>query len=86
MSGSSGLVGTWSWLNGVPLTVSPNGTFSAASFQGTWRSVDASRGIYTLTWPNPVDSVTLSGGSRIAGSNQYGVAISGVRTEPCSEN
>jgi hypothetical protein len=86
MSGGSGLVGTWRWLNNVPLTVSPNGTFSAASFQGTWRAVDASRGIYALTWPNPVDSVTLSGGSRIAGANQYGVAISGVRTEPCSEN
>jgi hypothetical protein len=86
LSGSSGLVGTWSWPNGVAVTVSPNGTFSAAAFHGRWQAIDASRGIYALTWPGPVDSVTLSGGSRVSGANQYGVAISGTRTEPCSEN
>jgi hypothetical protein len=87
IGGSSGLVGVWRWANGVPLTVSPDGTFSAATFRGRWRAVDATRGIYTLTWPNPVDSVTLSAdGSRVSGANQYGVAISGVRTGPCVGN
>jgi hypothetical protein len=87
MAGTFGLIGAWRWPNGVPVTVMPNGTFTAATFQGRWQATDAVRGIYTLTWPSPVDSVTLSAdGSHISGANQYGVAISGVRTEPCSEN
>lgn len=86
-AGSTGLVGTWIWPNGVPVTVSPNGTFSAATFTGTWRVSDASRGIYTLTWPGPMDSVTLSAdGTQVSGQNQYGVAISGTKTEPCGGN
>ncbi|MGA3318547.1 MAG: toll/interleukin-1 receptor domain-containing protein [Candidatus Korobacteraceae bacterium] len=86
IAGSSGLVGTWRWPNGVPVTVSRDGKFSAASFHGRWRAIDASRGIYALTWPNPVDSVTLSAdGSRVSGANQYGVPISGV-AEPCAGN
>jgi hypothetical protein len=86
-SGTSGLIGTWLWPNGVPVVVSPDGTFTAAVFRGRWRTNDAAGGIYALTWPEPVDSVTLSAdGSRISGANQYGVPISGVRTEPCSAN
>ena len=36
------------------------------------RATDAARGIYTLTWPNPVDSVILLSpdGSRVSGANQ----------------
>jgi len=87
LGGTNGLVGIWRWANGVPLTASPDGSFTAATFRGRWQASDVSRGLYTLTWPNPVDSVTLSADhSRISGMNQYGVAISGVRTEPCSEN
>jgi hypothetical protein len=87
LTAGAGLVGTWRWPNGVPVVVAADGTFSAATFRGTWRVADASRGVYTLTWPNPVDHVALSAdGTRISGSNQYGVAISGVRTLPCSEN
>jgi hypothetical protein len=86
LAGTSGLVGTWRWPNGVPVIVYPNGAFSAATFRGNWRALDASRGIYTLTWPNPVDSVTLSAdGSRVSGANQYGISISGV-TMPCAGN
>jgi hypothetical protein len=82
--GSGGLSGIWRWANNVPVTVYPNGTFSAATFNGKWQTVDASRGIYTLTWPNPVDNLTLSAdGSRLSGADQYGVAISGVKTGPC---
>ena len=87
MAGNSGLVGTWRWPNGVPVIVSPNGTFSAATFMGKWQALDASRGLYTLSWPGPVDSVTLTAdGSRISGANQYGIKISGVRTQPCATN
>ncbi len=61
--------------------------FSAVSTKGKWRAVDGQRRIFELTWPEPVDSVTLSAdGSHISGKNQYGVAISGVRTEPCAGN
>jgi hypothetical protein len=69
-SGSNGLVGIWRWANGVPVIVAADGTFSAATFVGKWRTIDAARGIFALTWPNPVDSVTLSG----------------AKTQPCSIN
>ena len=82
ISGTSGLPGTWRWYNGVPVTISPNGTFSAGPIRGKWQALDPSRGIYTLTWPAPVDTVTLSG-SRVSGTNQYGVAISGTRIGAC---
>jgi hypothetical protein len=86
IAGGVGLVGTWRWPNGVPVNVYPDGAFSAASFRGGWRAIAASRGIYALTWPNPVDSLTLSAdGSRLYGANQYGVPISGV-TEPCAQH
>jgi TIR domain-containing protein len=87
ISGSGGLVGVWRWPNGVPVVVAPSGIFTAATFHGRWQATDPARGIYALTWPNPVDSVTLSAdGSRVSGTNQYGVAISGVKTQPCLEN
>jgi hypothetical protein len=86
-SGSFGLAGTWQRANGWGVSISPNGTFTSGSFRGTRRSVDASRGIYEMTWPSPVDSVTLlPGGTRISGANQYGVAISGVKTGACGGN
>jgi hypothetical protein len=84
-AGAFGIIGTWTMSNNVPLLVSANGTFSAGTFSGTWQTVDASRGIYTLTWPDPVDSVTLSADDQtISGANQYGVATSGTRVEPCN--
>ncbi len=86
-AGSVGLVGVWRWPNGVPVTVYPDGTFTAASFHGTWQGIDPSKGIYTLTWPSPVDNLKLTAdGSRLAGVDQYGIVISGVKTQPCSEN
>lgn len=87
MTGSMGLVGTWHWANGWNVDVAPNGTFTSGTFRGTWRAVDASRGLYEMNWPSPVDSVVLlGGGTRIAGSNQYGVATSGVKTGSCGGN
>ena len=86
-TGTFGIVGTWNMSNNVPLAISANGAFSAGTFSGTWQTVDASRGIYTLTWPDPVDSVTLSADDQtISGANQYGVATSGTRIEPCNVN
>jgi hypothetical protein len=87
VTGSVGLAGTWHWANGWNVDVAPNGTFTSGSFRGTWRAVDASRGLYEMNWPSPVDSVVLlGGGTRISGANQYGVAISGVKTGACGGN
>ena len=84
-AGAFGIIGTWTMSNNVPLVVSADGAFSAGTLSGTWQTVDASRGIYTLTWPDPVDSVTLSADDQtISGANQYGVATSGTRVEPCN--
>jgi TIR domain len=70
VTGSVGLVGTWHWANGWNVDVEPNGTFTSGTFRGTWRAVDASRGLYEMNWPSPTDSVVLmGGGTRIAGSN-----------------
>ena len=87
VTGSVGLVGTWHWANGWNVDVEPNGTFTSGAFRGTWRAVDASRGLYEMNWPSPTDSVVLlGGGTRIAGSNQYGVATGGVKTGSCGGN
>jgi hypothetical protein len=87
IAGSIGLIGTWQYSSGWVVVVSPNGTVSSGSFRGKWHLVDASRGIFALTWPSPVDSVALSADrSRVSGTNQYGVAISGERTTPCGGN
>jgi hypothetical protein len=87
VTGSVGLAGTWHWANGWNVDVSPNGTFVSGSFRGTWRAVDASRGLYEMNWPAPVDNVVLlGGGTRVAGANQYGVATSGVKTGVCGGN
>jgi hypothetical protein len=87
VTGNVGLVGTWHWANGWNVDVSPNGTFVSGSYRGTWRAVDASRGLYEMNWPAPVDSVVLlGGGTRLAGANQYGVATGGVKTGACAGN
>jgi TIR domain len=87
VTGSVGLAGTWHWANGWNVDVSPNGTFTSGTFRGTWRAVDASRGLFEMNWPAPVDSVVLlGGGTRVAGANQYGVATSGVKTGVCGGN
>jgi hypothetical protein len=87
MAGFSGLVGTWRWENGATVVVSQNGQVAAGSILGTWQPISVAQGTYTITWMAPIDSVTLvAGGSRISGESNYGVAISGMRTEPCDQN
>jgi TIR domain len=86
-AGSSGITGTWRWPNGALVTVFTNGTFMCGPFNGTWKTIDASRGTYTMTWPGPIDTIAIDpSGTHVTGANQYGVAISGVRTEPCKTN
>ena len=84
-AGAAGLIGAWNLSNNVPMVVFPNGALTVGNLKGTWRTVNASGGSYSLTWPGPVDTVTLSADDqRISGANQYGVAISGTRTEACA--
>jgi serine/threonine protein kinase len=91
LAGSYGLVGTWRWFDMVPSTVVVNsdGTWSAMSssltWDGTWHADMGSFGTYTMTASDvPKDKLTLaSDGSRLSGADQYGIAISGVRTGSC---
>lgn len=84
IAGDPGMQGVWRWNNGWTVSISPHGTFSSGQFRGTWRAINAAAGLYEMTWPKPVDTVTLlAGGTRIAGANQYGVAVSGVKTGAC---
>jgi hypothetical protein len=85
VSGTSGLAGTWRWANGWTVNVASNGTFSSPPYSGTWHATDASRGIYEMFWPAPVDSVTLVG-THFSGVNQYGVGFSAVKTGACAGN
>lgn len=81
LSGGPGLSGTWRWYNGVVVAIQPDGSFIAGNVSGRWRGSGLS---YSLTWPKPVDSVTLSADhNRIDGHNQYGIHISGTRTGGC---
>ncbi|MGO8816150.1 MAG: serine/threonine-protein kinase [Terriglobia bacterium] len=91
IAGSTGLVGTWQWSDIVTstVTINPDGTFSGvasnASWHGTWQAINAFDGTYSLTTSDmPRDRVTLAeDGSRVAGADQYGIPISGVRTGSC---
>ncbi len=81
LGGGPGLAGTWRWYNGVVVAIQPDGSFVAGNVTGHWRGSGFS---YSLTWPKPVDTVTLSADhNRIDGHNQYGIHISGTRTGGC---
>jgi len=76
------IAGSWRWWNGVIVNIQPNGTFSAVTTHGRWQSTGPST--YSLTWPGPVDTVTMSPDSgRVSGTNQYGFQISGTKMAAC---
>jgi hypothetical protein len=77
-----GLTGAWRWYNGVIVNILPDGTFSAQGTRGRWQSLAG--GAYTLTWPGPVDTVTMSADhGQVSGANQYGFRISGTKAAVC---
>lgn len=81
LSGGPGLAGNWLWYNGGTVTIQPDGSFFVGSIRGRWSGAGLA---YSLTWPKPVDTVTLSPDhTRVNGSNQFGVHISGTRTAGC---
>jgi hypothetical protein len=78
VSPGEGLAGAWRWYNGVIVNIQPNGTFSAMTTGGHWQSAGGNS--YRLTWPGPIDTVTMSSDhQRVSGANQYGFAISGTK-------
>jgi hypothetical protein len=89
-AGTSGLVGSWNWVDVVTskVTVRADGTFSAASstatWHGTWKAVSGSARSYALTSSDlPKDNLTLTADNMTAyGSDQFGLKISGTRTCP----
>jgi hypothetical protein len=73
------IAGAWRWYNGVTVNILPSGTFSALTTGGHWQKMGGSA--YTLTWPGPIDTVTMSPDHRrVSGANQYGFQISGTKT------
>jgi hypothetical protein len=75
------IAGTWRWFNGVVVVIHGDGTLAAGNLTGRWRGSGLA---YSLTWPSPVDTVTLSADhTRVDGANQYGVHVSGRKTASC---
>ncbi len=71
------LVGCWRHANNAVVEVRVDGTARVAPFDGTWRG---SGRRFTLAWPEPVDTLTLSAdGRRLNGANQYGIAVFATR-------
>ena len=92
IAGSSGLVGTWHWFDYVAstLTINSDGTYSGvagnATWRGTWQALKGYPGVYTLVTSDvPKDTVKLAAdGAGVSGMDQFGITITGVKTEPCS--
>ncbi len=81
LGGGNGFPGTWRWYNGVTVTIQPDGTLLAGSIRAQW---EGSGNAYRITWPGPVDTITLSADhTSVEGHNQYGVHISGAKTGNC---
>ncbi|MGE0360778.1 MAG: toll/interleukin-1 receptor domain-containing protein [Vicinamibacterales bacterium] len=74
---AAALVGCWRYANNATVEVRPDGTTRTGPFDGTWRG---SGRRFTLVWPEPVDTLTLSAdGRRLNGANQYGIAVNATR-------
>ncbi|HLV86627.1 MAG TPA: toll/interleukin-1 receptor domain-containing protein [Candidatus Sulfotelmatobacter sp.] len=79
-SGIDPVIGCWRWFNNGSVVISPNGLMTAGPFTAQWRSIDRSRRTYTFTWPEAVDSITLSpDGRTLSGGNQYGYSMSATK-------
>lgn len=77
------IIGCWHWMNNAAVVISPDGTMTAGPFTAQWRAADPRRRVYNFTWPEAVDSVTLSpDGGALTGGNQYGVSMTATRVAP----
>lgn len=86
-TGSSSLVGTWTWVDVLTSTVivKADGTWIATaagvSWHGTWKAASGSAKTFVLTASDlPKDQLTLAAdGTHISGVDQYGLKISALR-------
>jgi hypothetical protein len=70
---AGGIAGCWQWSTNVTVVIRPDGTMTAGPFMGQWQGSGRS---YTFTWPEPVDTLTMSADRRrLSGSNQFGVQV-----------
>jgi hypothetical protein len=76
------LTGSWQWSNGQPTTFRDDGGVSNGPVPGRWTKVAST---IRIVWEFAfVDQLTLApDGGSIAGKNQFGVSVSGVRV-PCA--
>jgi TIR domain len=73
------IAGCWLVNGASPYTVHADGSISAGPFTGHWR--DLGGGHYTFTWPDMIETLTISPDQRnMSGGNQFGFPISGGRT------
>jgi hypothetical protein len=99
ISGRSGLVGTWNWVDVVTtsrVTVTSDnssnsaGTFTNVSSNATWHGKWQATGAqsYTMTFSDlPLQKLTLTAdGSRLSGTDQYANLISATRAATCNVN
>ena len=82
-TGADPILGCWHWMNNATVVINPDGSMTAGPFTAHWRLADAGRRIYNFTWPEAVDSASLSpDGGSLSGGNQYGVAMTATRVSP----
>jgi TIR domain len=82
MSFGPEIEGLWRLFNGAVVSVLPDGRFTVGNITGRWRML--SQTSYALTWPDPVDTVTLTPDhQQLSGRNQYGIQISGTKPGAC---
>ena len=78
--GTDPIVGCYLWFNNARVVIYPNGTMVGGPFTGHWQRVGAEQRSYTFTWPEAVDTVTISPDQKsLKGSNQYGYSTSATR-------
>lgn len=74
------LTGCWKWDNGAHITISPNGEVNNGAFIGKWKTVNATKGHYEITWSPFIDSLVLSSdGKKLSGINTFGIPITSTR-------
>jgi len=75
-----GITGCWLY-NNIRLQVEADGRITGFLMPGTWRAEGGSR--YSMTWPSIVETVHVSpDGRSLAGTNNYGPAVSAQRIAP----
>ena len=74
------LPGCWHWSNDAYIVINEDGTVNNGPFIATWHAVDQAKGVYTMTWPSFIDTLSLSmDGDRLSGNNNFDLPITATR-------